>query len=75
MFVFHTLCVYVCVSILCIYCVCLYLPSSSMYLSIHPAVVKLGLQYSHGVISGSNARCVAMLAAFKKVRHLSVMSL
>ena len=40
----------------------------SSYATIHPAVVKLGLQYSYGVICGSNARCVAMLAAFKKVR-------
>eukprot|EP00731_Ephydatia_muelleri_P011095 Em0005g1681a len=34
---------------------------------IHPAVVKLGLQYTAGVFCGSNARCIAMLAAFKKV--------
>lgn len=39
----------------------------SVYMSIHPAIIKLGLQYSQGVICGSNARCVAMLAAFKKV--------
>jgi translation initiation factor eIF-2B subunit delta len=41
--------------------------SVSTYTSIHPAIIKLGLHYSHGVICGSNSRCVAMLAAFKKV--------
>lgn len=35
--------------------------------SIHPAVVKLGVQYAEGIITGSNARCLAMLAAFKEV--------
>ncbi|ESO85972.1 hypothetical protein LOTGIDRAFT_129894, partial [Lottia gigantea] len=34
---------------------------------IHPAIIKLGLQYAEGLIVGSNARCVALLAAFKKV--------
>ncbi|XP_062579532.1 translation initiation factor eIF-2B subunit delta-like [Saccostrea cucullata] len=34
---------------------------------IHPVVIKLGLQYAEGVICGSNARCLAMLAAFKQV--------
>ena len=34
---------------------------------IHPCVLRLGLQYDRGVIIGSNARCVAMLAAFKTV--------
>ncbi|PKU31594.1 translation initiation factor eif-2b subunit delta [Limosa lapponica baueri] len=28
---------------------------------IHPAVVRLGLQYSQGIINGSNARCIALL--------------
>eukprot|EP00808_Paulinella_micropora_P031824 g62148.t1 len=31
---------------------------------IHPAILKLGLQYAAGTILGSNARCVAMLTAF-----------
>ena len=34
---------------------------------IHPAVVTLGLKMSHYMILGSNARCVAMLLAFKRV--------
>lgn len=34
---------------------------------IHPAFIKLGLQYAEGVVCGSNARCIALLAAFKKV--------
>ncbi|XP_063770990.1 translation initiation factor eIF2B subunit delta [Pseudophryne corroboree] len=34
---------------------------------IHPAVVRLGLQYSQGIISGSNSRCIAMLHCFKQV--------
>ncbi|GAB7357205.1 hypothetical protein MBLNU459_g8190t1 [Dothideomycetes sp. NU459] len=33
---------------------------------VHPAVLALGLQMSSYVICGSNARCVAMLLAFKK---------
>ncbi|KAL6006880.1 hypothetical protein ACLOJK_032376 [Asimina triloba] len=32
----------------------------------HPAVYKVGLQYLAGDISGGNARCVAMLLAFKE---------
>ena len=35
---------------------------------IHPAVLALGLQMSNYVICGSNARCVATLLAFKRVR-------
>ena len=34
---------------------------------IHPAIIKLGVQYAKGIICGSNARCVALLLAFKKV--------
>ncbi|KAM7326251.1 hypothetical protein ACRRTK_014729 [Alexandromys fortis] len=30
---------------------------------IHPAMVLLGLQYSQGLVSGSNARCIALLHA------------
>ncbi|XP_031959967.1 translation initiation factor eIF-2B subunit delta isoform X1 [Corvus moneduloides] len=33
---------------------------------IHPAVVRLGLQYSQGIINGSNARCIALLEVFKQ---------
>lgn len=35
--------------------------------SIHPAIITLGVQYAKGIISGSNARCVALLLAFKKL--------
>eukprot|EP01119_Soliformovum_irregulare_P010499 TRINITY_DN2590_c0_g1_i1.p1 TRINITY_DN2590_c0_g1~~TRINITY_DN2590_c0_g1_i1.p1 ORF type:complete len:550 (-),score=149.05 TRINITY_DN2590_c0_g1_i1:47-1696(-) len=34
---------------------------------IHPAIVELGLKYAEGVITGSNARCVALIEAFQKV--------
>jgi translation initiation factor eIF-2B subunit delta len=37
--------------------------------NIHPAIIKLGVQYAKGVICGSNARCVALLMALKKVFH------
>lgn len=36
---------------------------------IHPAILALGLQMSNYEICGSNARCVAMLLAFKCVRR------
>ncbi|XP_063155723.1 translation initiation factor eIF2B subunit delta [Candoia aspera] len=35
--------------------------------TIHPAVVRLGLQYSQGIINGSNARCIELLKVFKQV--------
>ncbi|KAG5318691.1 EI2BD factor, partial [Pseudoatta argentina] len=35
--------------------------------NIHPAIVRLGVQYANKVIVGSNARCVALLAAVKQV--------
>lgn len=35
---------------------------------VHPAVLSLGVQISSYTICGSNARCVAMLLAFKRVR-------
>lgn len=41
---------------------------------VHPAVLALGLQMSSYVICGSNARCVAMLLAFKKVPLLPCFS-
>jgi len=34
---------------------------------IHPAILRVGLQYASGAISGSNSRCVAMLTAFRQV--------
>lgn len=35
--------------------------------NIHPAIVRLGTQYARKVIVGSNARCVALLAAVKQL--------
>ncbi|KND01679.1 translation initiation factor eIF2B subunit delta [Spizellomyces punctatus DAOM BR117] len=35
--------------------------------NIHPAVLTLGLRFAEFVIAGGNARCMAMLQAFKKV--------
>ncbi|XP_077261054.1 eukaryotic translation initiation factor 2B subunit delta [Temnothorax americanus] len=35
--------------------------------NIHPAIVRLGVQYASKIIVGSNARCVALLAAIKRV--------
>lgn len=37
--------------------------------NIHPAIVRLGVQYADKVIVGSNARCVALLAALKQLIH------
>ncbi|TMW55280.1 hypothetical protein Poli38472_013171 [Pythium oligandrum] len=34
---------------------------------IHPSILSLGLKYAEGKIAGGNARCVAMLTAFKQV--------
>lgn len=35
--------------------------------NIHPAIVRLGVQYASKVIVGSNARCIALLAAVKQL--------
>jgi translation initiation factor eIF-2B subunit delta len=35
---------------------------------IHPAIIRLGLLFSDFKICGSNARCIAMLTAFKQAR-------
>uniref|UniRef100_A0A336LY21 Translation initiation factor eIF2B subunit delta n=1 Tax=Culicoides sonorensis TaxID=179676 RepID=A0A336LY21_CULSO len=35
--------------------------------TIHPEIVRLGVQYSHGVIVGANARCIAFLNAMKEM--------
>jgi len=35
---------------------------------VHPAVLALGLQMSNYVVCGSNARCIATLLVFKRVR-------
>uniref|UniRef100_A0A0C9QUY3 Translation initiation factor eIF2B subunit delta n=1 Tax=Fopius arisanus TaxID=64838 RepID=A0A0C9QUY3_9HYME len=34
---------------------------------VHPAVVRLGVQYAEKIIVGSNARCIAFLAAIKEL--------
>ena len=34
---------------------------------VHPAIIRLGLQFSDFKITGANARCIAMLNAFKTV--------
>ncbi|XP_077990058.1 translation initiation factor eIF2B subunit delta-like [Glandiceps talaboti] len=34
---------------------------------LHPAIIRLGLQYAEGIICGSNARCLALMQAFKAV--------
>ena len=33
----------------------------------HPAIVAVGLKYAANTIRGANARCLAMLIAFKQV--------
>ncbi|XP_063548946.1 translation initiation factor eIF2B subunit delta [Cydia strobilella] len=35
--------------------------------NLHPAIIKLGVQLSSRVVSGSNARCIALLDALKKM--------
>ncbi|XP_050680662.1 translation initiation factor eIF-2B subunit delta [Leptidea sinapis] len=35
--------------------------------NLHPAVIKLGIQLSSHVITGANARCIALLDALKKM--------
>ena len=40
---------------------------------IHPAFIRLAILYSEGVICGSNARCIALLGAFKKVNYIHVL--
>ncbi|KAL5013428.1 hypothetical protein ScPMuIL_007698 [Solemya velum] len=34
---------------------------------IHPAIIKLGVQYADRIITGSNARCIALMLALKKI--------
>lgn len=43
------------------------LPMTSESKSVHPAIVKLGLQYATRQIVGSNLRCVAFLIAIQKM--------
>ncbi|XP_039301486.1 translation initiation factor eIF-2B subunit delta [Nilaparvata lugens] len=37
------------------------------YENLHPAIIKLGIQYESRIVCGSNARCVALLYALKKM--------
>jgi translation initiation factor eIF-2B subunit delta len=41
---------------------------------VHPAIVRLGLLFSDFKITGANARCLATLIAFKRVRVFLVIS-
>ncbi|KAF6198338.1 hypothetical protein GE061_008086 [Apolygus lucorum] len=38
-----------------------------VYQNVHPAIVELGAKYAARVVSGSNARCIALLQALKRV--------
>ncbi|XP_008210067.1 translation initiation factor eIF-2B subunit delta isoform X2 [Nasonia vitripennis] len=40
---------------------------NSSNVKMHPAILRLGIQYAEKVIVGSNARCVALLAAVKQL--------
>jgi len=44
---------------------------------IHPAIVRLGLQFSEFKIAGANARCIATLTAFKTVHcdHICLLNI
>lgn len=49
-------------------------PVSTAKGEIHPAVVRLALQFANFKIVGANARCIATLTAFKTVRNFSAMT-
>lgn len=40
-------------------------PSHTIHKDLHPSFAKLGIQFMHKTILGSNARCLALLAALK----------
>ncbi|CAH2989657.1 unnamed protein product [Chilo suppressalis] len=44
-----------------------YLTNIPINSNLHPAIVKLGVQLATRVVSGSNARCIALLDALKKM--------
>ena len=50
-------------------------PETSTNKDLHPAVLALGLYFSEHKIVGSNARCVAMLETFSKVKFGSFITL
>jgi translation initiation factor eIF-2B subunit delta len=41
---------------------------------VHPAIVRLGLMFAEFKICGANARCIATLSVFKRVRALPVIA-
>ncbi|CAG9796934.1 unnamed protein product [Diatraea saccharalis] len=50
-----------------------YLTNIPINSNLHPAIIKLGVQLATRVVSGSNARCIALLDALKKmVREYSL---
>ena len=46
---------------------------SSVASRVHPSILQLGLKYADGSIAGGNARCLAMLLAFKTVIEASLL--
>lgn len=46
--------------------------ASSVEYPIHPAIIRLGLQFSEFKITGANARCIATLTALKTVSQFIV---
>ncbi|XP_047985325.1 translation initiation factor eIF-2B subunit delta [Leguminivora glycinivorella] len=42
-------------------------PKIAINSNLHPAIIKLGVQLSSRVVSGSNARCIALVDALKKM--------
>lgn len=45
-----------------------YFYETPYFSDVHPAIFRLGVQYSTGVVRGSNARCVALFSAIKQVK-------
>ncbi|GAA5852745.1 hypothetical protein JCM8547_002613 [Rhodosporidiobolus lusitaniae] len=43
--------------------------SKSSTSNIHPSIIRLALQYSEFKVVGANARCIAMVEAFKDIIH------
>lgn len=43
------------------------LTESEFAARVHPVVLRLGLSYADGSITGGNARCVALLGALRTV--------
>ena len=47
------------------------LTESEFAAKVHPAVLRLGLAYADGSITGGNARCVALLATLRTVLQVA----